>query len=258
MPLSDEELKNFLLEKSDQYATKSFIEDDPIQIPHRFTNHLDIEISGLIAATLSWGQRKTIIAKASELMDRMDQQPADFVKNATAADYASLEGFVHRTFQDVDIIGLVKALKVLYIEYGNIGSFFELHVAQDGPNLEQGLISFKKYLLAYGLPMRASKHFGDPSKGSACKRMIMYTRWMTRTNQEGIDFGLWNINPSKLSLPLDVHSGRVARSLGLIQRTQNDWKTVMELDKGVRGILPEDPAKLDYALFGLGVYEGWK
>ena len=258
MPLSTEELKGFLLEKSDQYATKSFIEDDPIQIPHRFTDPLDIEISGLIAATLSWGQRKTIISKASELMDRMDQQPAEFVQNATADDYASLEGFVHRTFQGADIIGLVKSLKELYAEYGSIGSFFERHIAEDVPNLEQGLNSFKKYLLSNGLPMRASKHFGDPSKGSACKRMIMYTRWMTRTNQEGIDFGLWNISPSKLSLPLDVHSGRVARSLGLIQRTQNDWKTVMELDTGVREILPEDPAKLDYALFGLGVYEGWK
>ena len=258
MQLSAEELKEFLLEKSDQYAKKSFVEDDPIQIPHRFTDVLDIEISGLITATLSWGQRKTIIGKASELMDRMDQQPADFVQNATAADYASLEGFVHRTFQDVDIIGLAKALKELYAEYGSIGSFFERHIAEDVSNLEPGLISFKNYLLAHGLPMRASKHFGDPTKGSACKRMIMYTRWMTRTNQEGIDFGLWNINPSKLSLPLDVHSGRVARSLGLIKRTQNDWKTVMELDKGVREILPEDPAKLDYALFGLGVYEGWK
>ena len=258
MQLSAEELKEFLLEKSAQYATKSFVEDDPIQIPHRFTDVLDIEISGLIAATLSWGQRKTIIVKASELMDRMDQQPAEFVQNATADDYASLEGFVHRTFQDVDIIGLAKALKELYAEYGSIGSFFERHLAEDVSNLEPGLISFKKYLLSNGLPMRASKHFGDPSKGSACKRMIMYTRWMTRTNQEGIDFGLWNISPSKLSLPLDVHSGRVARSLGLIQRTQNDWKTVMELDTGVREILPEDPAKLDYALFGLGVYEGWK
>lgn len=258
MALSKKELGQFLIEKATQYARESFVTDDPIQIPHSFSKPQDIEISGLIAATLSWGSRKTIIAKSAELMDRMDQSPADFVMNAEDSDLESLEGFKHRTFQNVDIQGLVVALKALYSQYDSIGKFMLEHLPTDAQNLGPAFTSFKQYLLQNGLPSRASKHFGDPTKGSACKRMVMYSRWMSRTDKEGIDFGIWPVDPTLLSIPLDVHTGRVARSLGLLKRKQDDWKALMELDSVVREILPEDPAKLDYALFGLGVYEGWK
>ena len=257
MTLPQEELREFLLNKANQYANKSFINDDPIGIPHTFSTNQDIEISGLIAATLSWGQRKTIISKSQDLMSRMDDSPAEFVQGCTKADLKAFDGFVHRTFQSEDIIGLVIALKKLLIEYESIGQFFKFHIDNER-HLGPALIQFKNYLLQNGLPLRASKHFGDPSKGSACKRMVMYSRWMTRSNKEGIDFGIWDIDPAYLSLPLDVHSGRVARILGLLGRKQNDWKAVMELDSSVRIIDPEDPSRLDYALFGLGVYEGWK
>lgn len=257
MKLNPNELTDFLLEKADQYAQRSFIDEDPILIPHQFSNHKDIEISGLLAATLAWGQRKTIIAKSEDLMERMDKAPWDFVKNAEVSDLQCFNGFIHRTFKAEDIQGLVTALQQLYQEYENIGAFFQSHLGHQD-HLGSAMTAFKHYLLSHGLPQRAAKHFGDPSKGSACKRMVMYTRWMGRTNKEGIDFGLWDIDPALLSLPLDVHSGRVARSLGLLERKQSDWRSVRELDKNVRNIAPEDPARLDYALFGLGVYEGWK
>jgi len=258
MALEKAELAEFLIEKADQYAQKSFVEDDPIQIPHRYSSHKDIETSGLFAATLSWGNRTTIIAKSTELMERMDNSPGDFIANATASDLKALRGFKHRTFQDVDIQGVVMALQQLYKEFDSIGSFFATHLPQDAKDLGPSFIAFKQFLLRNGLPARASKHFGDPLKGSACKRLVMYSRWMARSNKEQIDFGLWPVDPSLLSIPLDVHSGRVARSLGLLKRSQNDWKAVKELDAHIREVLPEDPAKLDYALFGLGVYEHWK
>ena len=257
MKLKKSELRDFLLEKADLYARKSFIEEDPVLIPHRFNQNDDIEISGLLAATLAWGQRKTIIAKSKDLIERMDNAPADFVKNASRKDLETFNGFVHRTFQAEDIKGLVSALKVLYSEYHNIGDFFGQHLDSQ-EHLGAAYTAFKGYLLENGLPNRAAKHFGDPVKGSACKRITMYSRWMTRSAKEGIDFGIWDINPSLLSLPLDVHSGRVARSLGLLKRNQSDWKAVLELDGAVRKIEPNDPARLDYALFGLGDYEGWK
>ena len=257
MKLKRHELKEFLLEKADQYAQKSFIKDDPILIPHRFSASDDIEISGLIAATLAWGQRKTIITKSDDLMHRMDHSPADFIRNAQQRDLKVFHGFVHRTFQAQDIQGLVLALQTLYEEYPSLGAFFKAHL-QEQNNLGMAYTAFKAYLLKNGLPSRAAKHFGDPLKGSACKRITMYTRWMVRTAKEGIDFGIWDIDPALLSLPLDVHSGRVARSLGLLSRKQNDWKAVEELNEGVRAIEPNDPARMDYALFGLGVYEGWK
>lgn len=256
--MTSSDLKEFLLEKAAQYATRSFVSDDPIQVPHEFSSRNDIEISGLIATTLSWGNRKTIISKSQELMDRMDRTPYHFVMNATKNDLDALNGFVHRTFQDSDIKGLVVALRNLYERHGSIGGFFKEHLPAGSQHIGDAFGAFRAFLLENGLPGRASKHFGDPNKGSACKRMVMYSRWMCRTSNEGIDFGLWNIHPAMLSIPLDVHSGRVARSLGLLTRKQNDWKAVLELDQHVRIILPEDPAKLDYALFGLGVYEDWK
>jgi uncharacterized protein (TIGR02757 family) len=257
MRLPEEELREFLLNKADQYAQKSFISDDPIGIPHRFSKDKDIEISGLIAATLSWGQRKTIISKSQDLMIRMDNSPAEFVQGCTTTDLKVFDGFVHRTFQSEDIKGLIVALKQLHSEYQSIGAFFKAHMDNER-HLGAAMVEFKRYLLMNGLPFRASKHFGDPSKGSACKRMVMFSRWMTRSNKEGIDFGIWDIDPAYLSLPLDIHSGRVARILGLLNRKQSDWKSVMELDSSARMIDPKDPARLDYALFGLGVYEGWK
>lgn len=257
MKLKKAELREFLLEKADQYAKRSFITEDPILIPHKFSDPKDIEISGLIAATLAWGQRKTIIAKSEDLICRMDHSPWEFVSGATKSDLDNFEGFIHRTFKAEDIQGLVVALRKMYTQYNSIGEFFEQHLGTED-HLGSSFNAFKQYLLNHGLPQRAAKHFGDPAKGSACKRMVMYSRWMARTNKEGIDFGIWDIDPAKLSLPLDVHSGRVARSLGLLKRKQSDWKAVMELDQAVRKIAPEDPARLDYALFGLGVYEGWK
>ena len=256
--LAREELAQFLKEKADQYAKFSFVQDDPIQIPHSFTTAEDIEISGLVAATLSWGNRKTIIAKSNDLMDRMDRSPTEFIRGASESDLETFNGFVHRTFQSEDIKGLARSLRMLYQEHESLGGFFKANVREGATHLGHSFQEFKGYLLANGLPLRAGKHCGDPSKGSACKRLIMFTRWMVRTNKEGIDFGLWDIDPALLSLPLDVHSGRVARSLGLLKRKQNDWKAVVELDQSIRAIEPEDPARLDYALFGLGVYEGWK
>jgi len=256
--LSQVELAQFLIEKADQYAKFSFVQDDPIQIPHAFSSAEDIEISALIAATLSWGNRKTIIAKSNDLMDRMDRSPAEFIRSASESDLEAFNGFVHRTFQSEDIKGLARGLKMLYQEYESLGAFFKAHVRDGDAHLGHTFQAFKGYLLSNGLPLRGGKHFGDPSKGSACKRLIMFTRWMVRSNKEGIDFGLWDIDPALLSLPLDVHSGRVARSLNLLKRKQNDWKAVEELDLSIRKIAPNDPARLDYALFGLGVYEGWK
>jgi uncharacterized protein (TIGR02757 family) len=256
--LTNEELASFLKAKADQYAKLSFIKDDPIQIPHQFSLSADVEISGFLAATLAWGQRKTIIAKSLDLIQRMDHQPFEFVTQSTEKDLNVFNGFVHRTFKDEDIKGLIRGLQSLYSDFGSMEAFFAEHSGNE-EHLGNSIAAFKTYLLTNGLPFRSSKHLGDPSKGSASKRMVMYTRWMVRTKDEGIDFGLWKSIPSsKLSLPLDVHSARVARSLGLLKRTQNDWTAVRELDKAIRAIEPIDPARLDYALFGLGVYEGWK
>ena len=127
--------------------------------------------------------------------------------------------------------------------------------AVDG-NLKQAIAGFGTTFCSIKPPGRTAKHIARPQDNSAAKRINMYLRWMVRKDQAGVDFGLWKqISPALLSIPLDVHSGNVARKLGLLQRKQNDWKAVEELDAALRRFDPIDPIKYDYALFGLGAFE---
>jgi uncharacterized protein (TIGR02757 family) len=248
------ELKSFLDEKYAQYCTEAFLEFDPIQLPHRFTKKSDIEIAGLFAALFAWGQRKTIIHKGNELLARMDNSPADFVCHATAADLKHLDGFVHRTFNELDIKSLVLALQDVLKDRESLEDLFLVN--DDRKNLKNGLANFRNQLIAVGLPKRTWRHLPDPFNKSAAKRLNMYLRWMVRTGSPGIDLGIWTaISPAVLSCPLDVHSGRVARSLRMLKRPQNDWQAVEELDENLRMLDPSDPVKYDFALFGLGVFE---
>lgn len=250
--MQQNELKDFLDTKYEAYSTTEFIKSDPIQIPHRFTQKQDIEIAGLFAALFAWGQRKTIINKASMLLERMDNAPYDFISGASADDLSVLNGFVHRTFNDVDLIGMVKALQIFYLENESLQGLF--NHPEDTTQYKNGLAQFKAWFVNNGIPSRTQRHLPDPLKGSAAKRINMYLRWMVR--KDDVDFGIWTkLSPSLLSCPLDVHSGRVARSLGLLTRTQNDWKAVEELDLALRKLDATDPVKYDFALFGLGVFE---
>ena len=254
--LTNNELLNFLEEKTDQYNRKSFIESDPVSIPHLFSNRSDIEISGFLVAAFSWGQRKTICRNGNELMRRMDFAPYEFVMNASAQDYNALDGFVHRTFNSSDLITFMKALKTIFAEYGNIENAFIPYDENDHGRVKDGIIAFRKrFFMAEHLP-RTEKHISDPMKKASCKRLNMFLRWMVRNDGRGVDFGLWKaFSPSALLCPLDVHSGRVATKLGLLIRKTNDWKAVEELTGNLKKFDPVDPVKYDFALFGLGVFE---
>ena len=248
------EIKAFLEEKVQQYESFDFIEVDPILIPHQFSQKEDIEISGFLAATIAWGNRKSIINNAQKMMDFMDQAPYDFILNHKENDLKRFEGFVHRTFNADDLRYFIKALRYIYQEHQGLEQLFCRYAK---PQSLQGAIHHLKQVF-FSLPhqQRTQKHVSDPLKGSAAKRLNMYLRWMVRSNTNGVDFGLWkSLHPRQLSCPLDVHSGNVARKLKLLKRKQNDGKALAELDKALRKMDPEDPVKFDYALFGLGVFE---
>lgn len=248
------ELKEFLDEKEAQYNHPRFLEDDPLQVPHRFSKKEDIEISGFLTATIAWGNRKSIINNASRLMELLDNAPYDFIVNHTEDDLDKLAPFVHRTFNGSDLGYFVTSLKNIYTNHGGLEGVFTQHQTADSM---QGSISrFKELFFELEHEQRTSKHISDPNKGSAAKRINMYLRWMVRDNSTGVDFGLWKgINPAKLSCPLDVHSGNVARKLKLLKRKQNDAKALQELDNSLRKLDASDPVKYDFALFGLGVFE---
>tara|TARA_B110000881_G_C18556429_1_gene507212 strand:+ start:904 stop:1668 length:765 start_codon:yes stop_codon:yes gene_type:complete len=249
-----DELKEFLDLKANHYQSQDFISADPIQIPHRFTKKEDVEIAGFLAATIAWGNRTSIIKNANEMMKLMDEAPFDFIVNHQISDLDVFDGFVHRTFNATDLKYFIQAIKNLYVNKGGLEFCITQHVSK--MPLQTALHHFKKDFFELPHELRTEKHLADPLKGSAAKRINMYLRWMVRPNTSGVDFGLWkSMHPRNLSCPLDVHSGTVARKLGILNRKQNDAKAVLELDKQLRIMDSEDPVKYDFALFGLGAFE---
>lgn len=251
-----ENIGDFLREKTKLYNNTEFIETDPIQIPRSFTSKEDIEISAFLTSVISWGQRKTIISNSKSLMEMMDDSPGDFILHHSESDLAPLEKFVHRTFNGDDLLAFISGLRSVYAEHGGLEAFIEKCFRADKQTPGVGWSNFKTGF--FGVPHlpRTQKHLPNPLKGSAAKRMNMFLRWMVRSDDEGVDFGIWkSIKTDRLYIPLDVHSGRVARRLGLLHRKQNDWKAVIELTEKLREFDPVDPVRFDFALFGLGVFE---
>jgi len=256
MRLNLEEIRDFLDLKVKQYNTPGFIDLDPIQIPHMYSEKEDIEIAGFLAATISWGNRKMIVKNARRMMELMGNSPYDFIVNHKEKHLEKIDGFVHRTFNSTDFIVFIEALKYLYKNKNGLEGVFSEYKTND--SLQPSIHYLKKEFFSIPHPSRTEKHLSDPLTGSAAKRINMYLRWMIRDDKAGVDFGIWkSISPSILSCPLDIHSGRVARKLGLITRSQNDAKAVNELDTNLRKLDCKDPAKYDFALFGLGIYEGF-
>lgn len=252
--LADSELKAHLERLVARFNTPAFIADDPIAIPHRYSERDDIAIAGLLVAVLAWGQRPTIVANGMKLMQLLDDAPHAFVLQHTAGDLKRLRGFVHRTFNGADLVSLVRGLRHVYAEHGGLEAVVTGGVRPEDPDVRGGLIALHEALVgAPGFAARTHKHVADIRRGSAAKRLNMWLRWLVRRDRAGVDFGLWRgIRPDQLLCPLDLHTGRVARALGLLRRSANDFKAVVELTEALRALDPADPVKYDLALFGLG------
>jgi uncharacterized protein (TIGR02757 family) len=252
------ELKDFLNEKVEKYNRPDFINSDPISIPHLYHLKEDIEISGFLAATIAWGQRVTIIKNANKLMRLMGNSPYDYVMSAKDKDLKKLDAFVHRTFSGIDTIYFIRSLQNIYKKHGGLENAFIVEKIENRSALE-AIMNFRTIFFSIQHPERTKKHVSNPAENSSAKRLCMYLRWMIRNDRCGVDFGLWNkkgsLTAADLMCPLDVHSGNVGRKLGLLKRTQNDWKAVIELTENLKKMDPADPVKYDFALFGLGVFE---
>ncbi|MFC4721964.1 TIGR02757 family protein [Geojedonia litorea] len=250
------DLKEFLDTKVEQYNNPKFIETDPIQVPHSFSLKEDIEISGFLTATIAWGNRKSIINNAKRMMTLLDNAPYDFVINHQDSDLEKLLPFVHRTFNGDDLIQFMVSLRHIYENHNGLEHIFSTYAEKD--SLQNSIHKFKSHFFEIDHLARTQKHISDPLKNSAAKRINMFLRWMVRQDNASVDFGIWNsLSPSQLSCPLDVHSGNVARKLGLLSRKQNDAKALQELDQALRTLDKNDPVKYDFALFGLGVFESF-
>lgn len=247
------ELAAFLEAKVKEYNQPSFIPQDPISIPHRFSQKADIEIAAFFAAIFAWGNRTTIIGKAGELMRRMDNAPYQFIQQHGPKELENLLDFKHRTFNPTDLLYFIEFLRQHYQRYPSLETAFTLQ----GETMESMLNGFHQYFFSLEtVPQRTRKHIACPERKSTCKRINMFLRWMVRRDTSGVDFGIWeNISPAQLICPIDLHVARVARRFNLIHRKQTDWQTAIELTEYLRTLDPHDPVKYDFALFGMGVME---
>jgi uncharacterized protein (TIGR02757 family) len=251
----DRSLIDLLEVKTQRYNRISFIEDDPVSVPHSFSKKENIEIAGFLTATIAWGQRKTIIRNAMDLVQRMDGDPHDFLQHLREEDIGVFRGFKHRTFTDEDCIYFIRALHNIYRNHGGLSEVFRTAYRESG-SVKSALISFRDVFFQWDHAGRTRKHVADPGANAAAKRLNMFLRWMVRRDEAGVDFGIWDFIPmSGLFLPLDVHTGTVARDLGILKRKQNDWKAVEEVTAVLGQLDPEDPVKYDFALFGMGLHE---
>ncbi|MCX7744380.1 MAG: TIGR02757 family protein [Flavobacteriales bacterium] len=258
MKLSIEQLREFLEEKYRQYNRAEFIETDPISIPHLFTKKEDREIIGFLTATLAWGQRPTILRKARQLVMWMDNDPHAFILSFTTKDLKPFQSFIHRTFNGIDTVFFLKSLQRIYRDYRDLEEVFVNGIQHYPHSLGHVIHHFRNEFFSIKHPQRTEKHIADPLRNSSAKRICMFLRWMVRKDNSGVDFGIWEkISPACLQPPLDLHSGATARNLGLLIRKQNDWKAVEELGNNLRILDPNDPVKYDFALYGLGVFEGF-
>ncbi len=252
--MTEKELRDYLDAKVLQYEAPQFIESDPIQLVHQFDQKEDIEIAALLISTIAWGKRAMIIKSGARILDIMGNEPYAFVRDYQAN---TIPAFVHRTFNGVDLDFFFRALQQIYATHGSLEAVFAPHAEFAGA---QGrIVSFRNAMLEVEHEKRSEKHLSDPSRNSAAKRLNMFLRWMVRDSKCGVDFGVWQSIPKEeLMIPLDVHTARIARALGLLTRKQNDWKALDELMVRLRKMDPTDPAKYDFALFGIGAFESFE
>ena len=250
---SAEQMYEMLEALHDKYNNTDFIEADPISVPHSFTDDRDKEIAGFLASTIAWGNRKAIVRSARRMMEYMDFAPYSFVVGAQQSDFETLRSYVHRTFNGGDFVGFVRALQSICRKYGTVGNLFESSYAEHR-DMAAVLSEVRREFFSIDHSDHCTKHFSSIDKGAACKRLNMYLRWFVRRDNRGVDFGSWTKIPmSALYLPLDVHSGNMARELGLLSRRQNDWKATVEVTQMLKRFSADDPVKYDFALFGAGV-----
>lgn len=249
------ELKPYLDGLVAEIEQPDYINDDPVQFMHAFEEKTDKELAGFFAATMAWGRRDIVNAKVENLLQRMNYRPAEFIGNYTESDAPNFEGFKHRTFKPIDLHWLTKILQTILLKFQTFEAFWA-HCSQKAKREGRELIAvFHEQFFTFHpeIPIRSKKHVSNPEKNSSAKRLYMYLRWCIR-KESPVDPGTMNfISPAELKIPLDVHVARQARKLGLLSRTQNDWKAVLELTKKMQLLDPDDPAKYDFALFGIGV-----
>lgn len=244
-----------------KYNHREFIKPDPLQFVYEYCNRADMEIAALLAAELAYGRVEQIQKSLRDLLGRMGDSPFGFVRDFNKRKRAVLKDFKHRFTSGDDISDLLVLLKEVLEQYGSIEKFFIQGYSRSDRNIISALTKFCVLLLE----RYANAHNGDvssglnyllprPTRGSACKRLNLFLRWMVRSDQ--VDAGLWKkVDKRKLIVPVDVHIGRLCRILGFHTQRTVSMKTALEITNAFAAIEPTDPVKYDFALSRIGILE---
>jgi len=243
-----------------QYHHPRYLGLDPLVCVRRFDDSESREIVGLFSAALAYGRVEIIVRNINSLIDDvMGGDPVSFVKSASYKDKRkALVKFKHRFNDGDDIAALLEAVKAVASRHGSLGGCFSGCLTRSGGRFREALTLFTgelKGVLKDGAASRPSFEYliPSPARGSACKRMALYLRWMVRKD-DGIDLGVWkDVPPSILLVPVDTHVAQIARHCGLTARNAADWKMAEEITSALRKFDPEDPVKFDFSLCHAGM-----
>lgn len=252
------------LKKKLNYHFKAFdktqISPDPLQFLHLYKKGQDIEVMGFIASVFAYGNVKQIINSLEKIKSIWDDHPFEYITNFSRKNLKDLRGLKHRFYNEDDIVNLFLALNYAYKSYGSLKKLFLSFYNSSQQNLKSAISKFSSQLLNFVLERTNSSYvsqgikfmFPLPEKGSACKRMNLFLRWMVRKDE--LDFGLWNEIPTnKLVIPVDTHIAKICKSLKLTKGNDVNWKMAEEITESLKRFDPIDPVKYDFALCHIGM-----
>lgn len=242
----------------DEYNFKDRLAHDPIEFPHKFKNEADIEIAGFIASSFAYGRIGLFKPVIGRILNIMGRSPYDFIINFDIKQSDLFSGINYRFNTNKDIVAFLFALHGVIVKFGRLENLFKTNYTNDDSNIENALRGFisafetlnSQIIHHYSAGFRF--FFPAPEKGSSCKRLNLFLRWMVRDRD--IDLGIWKgIPKNKLIIPLDTHISRISKCLGLTKRKSADWKMAVEITEALKLFDPDDPLKYDFALCHQGV-----
>lgn len=233
-----------------RYNKQEFIHPDPLEFLENYEDVRDREIAGLVASSLAYGRVSQILTSVDQVLEDMKPSPYEFLKSSSKEEIIdTFKGFKHRFAKDADLSGLLIGIKCAIEEHGSLNACFLNGYDESDETVQPALTSFVDSIIAGG---GETNLLPDPSKGSACKRLNLFLRWMVR--KDDVDPGGWSgISPSKLIAPLDTHMHKIGLGLDMTTRRQGNMKTALEVTKALAEICPEDPIKYDFALTRFGI-----
>ncbi len=232
------------------FNQRKYVDPDPLLFLYDYPEKKNREIAGFIAACLAYGRVEQIMKTVSHVIAKLNPCPFDYLMERRKKDIArDFKDFQYRFSKDVHLINLLWGVKEVIIRFDSLENCFYKGWTLEDETILPGLIFFSQQI---DKSQNAGHLLADPLKKSACKRSLLYLRWMVR--KDIVDPGGWEkISPSQLIVPLDTHMHKIGIMLGFTKRKSPDMKTALEITKGFKKFEKNDPVKYDFCLTRFGI-----